>query len=168
MLSRFHLIPERCGRTDRRTTDRQNCYINFAQLISVVFESIDSFWQNNYFDKTIRSGNSHKRRWPVSWHLQIQSRAVQRRRRRDSRWRQLLQRYSAPGVITSLLLLHRVQKKRWCHWFFCCNFYKYWPIFFIIFRPQLHKRIPKSLAQKFLAIHLLCCYHTVWKSQTQK
>ena len=48
-----------------------------------------------------------------------------------------------------------------CHWFFCCNFYKYWRIF-IIFRAQLHKRMPKSLAQKMFAIHLLCCYHTVW------
>jgi len=31
MLSRFHLVPERNGRTDRRTdgqTDRQICYIN--------------------------------------------------------------------------------------------------------------------------------------------
>ena len=38
--------------------------------------------------------------------------------------------------------LHRVQKKR-CHWFFCCNFYKYWRIF-IISHAQLHKRMPKS------------------------
>jgi len=33
MLSRFHLIPERHGRTDRRTdrkTDGQNCYINIV------------------------------------------------------------------------------------------------------------------------------------------
>ena len=33
MLSRFHLIPERHGLTDRRTdgqTDGQNCYINIA------------------------------------------------------------------------------------------------------------------------------------------
>jgi len=33
MLSRFHLIPERYGRTDARTdrqTDRQICYINIA------------------------------------------------------------------------------------------------------------------------------------------
>jgi len=29
MLSRFHLIPERDGRTDRQT-DRQICYINIA------------------------------------------------------------------------------------------------------------------------------------------
>jgi len=33
----------------------------------------------------------------------------------------LLPRNSWPGI-------HRVQKKR-CHWFFCCNFYKYWRIF---------------------------------------
>jgi len=39
--------------------------------------------------------------------------------------------------------VHRVQKKG-CHWY-CCNFYKYWRIF-IIFRTQLHKRMPKSLA----------------------
>ena len=32
-----------------------------------------------------------------------------------------------------------------CHWFFCCNFYKYWRIF-IIFRAQFWKRMPKSLA----------------------
>jgi len=34
MLSRFHLIPERYGRTDVRTdrrTDRQICYINIAR-----------------------------------------------------------------------------------------------------------------------------------------
>jgi len=34
MLSRFHLIPERHGRTDVRTDrqrDRQNCYINIAR-----------------------------------------------------------------------------------------------------------------------------------------
>jgi len=34
MLSRFHLIPERHGWTDRQTdgqTDRQNCYINIAR-----------------------------------------------------------------------------------------------------------------------------------------
>ena len=64
--------------------------------------------------------------------------------------------------------LHRVQKKGATD-FFCCrpNFCKYWRIF-IIFRAQLHKRMPKSLTQKFLAIHLLFCYHTVWKSQTQK
>ena len=30
MLSRFHLIPERYGQTDRRT-DRQICYINIAR-----------------------------------------------------------------------------------------------------------------------------------------
>jgi len=32
--SRFHLIPERHGRSDGRTdgqTDRQNCYINIAR-----------------------------------------------------------------------------------------------------------------------------------------
>jgi len=38
MLNRFHLIPERHGRTDEqidgrtdRQTDRQNCYINIAR-----------------------------------------------------------------------------------------------------------------------------------------
>ena len=34
MLSRFHLIPERYGRTDRQTdgeTDGQICYINIAR-----------------------------------------------------------------------------------------------------------------------------------------
>ena len=34
MLSRFHLIPERDGRTDGQTdrqTDRQICYINIAR-----------------------------------------------------------------------------------------------------------------------------------------
>jgi len=30
MLSRFHLIPERHGRTDRQT-DRQNCYISIER-----------------------------------------------------------------------------------------------------------------------------------------
>jgi len=39
---------------------------------------------------------------------------------------------------------------------------------FRIFCAQLRKRTPKSLAWKFLATHSLCCYHTVWKSQTQK
>jgi len=38
MLSRFHLIPERYGQTDRQTdgqtdgqTDKHNCYINIAR-----------------------------------------------------------------------------------------------------------------------------------------
>jgi len=31
MLSRFHLIPERYGRTDRQTTDGQTCYMNIAR-----------------------------------------------------------------------------------------------------------------------------------------
>jgi len=34
MLSRFHVIPERHGQTDRQTdgrTDVQNCYINIAR-----------------------------------------------------------------------------------------------------------------------------------------
>jgi len=38
MLSRFHLIPERYGRTDRRTdiqTDGQICYINIARQYAV-------------------------------------------------------------------------------------------------------------------------------------
>jgi len=36
MLSRFHLIPERDGQTDRQT-DRQNCYISIArQYVSVL------------------------------------------------------------------------------------------------------------------------------------
>jgi len=30
MLSRFHLVPERNGQTDRQT-DRQICYINIAR-----------------------------------------------------------------------------------------------------------------------------------------
>jgi len=33
MLSRFHLIPERIGRTDKRT-DGQICYINIARQYS--------------------------------------------------------------------------------------------------------------------------------------
>jgi len=37
-------------------------------------------------------------------------------------------------IISMVLYLHRVQKKR-CHWFFCCSFYKYWRIF-IIFRAH--------------------------------
>ena len=31
MLSRFHMVPERNGRTDGQTTDRQICYINIAR-----------------------------------------------------------------------------------------------------------------------------------------
>jgi len=31
MLSRFHLVPERNGRTDKRRTDRQICYINIVR-----------------------------------------------------------------------------------------------------------------------------------------
>ena len=31
MLSRFHVIPERDGRTDGRTDNGQNCYINIAR-----------------------------------------------------------------------------------------------------------------------------------------
>jgi len=34
MLSRFQLIPERFGRTDRQT-DRQNCYINIARHCAI-------------------------------------------------------------------------------------------------------------------------------------
>ena len=33
VLSRFHGIPERDGRTDRQT-DRQNCYINIASVLT--------------------------------------------------------------------------------------------------------------------------------------
>jgi len=39
MLSRFHLIPERYGRTDRwtdRRTDGQICYINIAHQHSAL------------------------------------------------------------------------------------------------------------------------------------
>ena len=36
-----------------------------------------------------------------------------------------------------------------CHWFFSCNFYKYWQIF-IIFRAQLRKRMPKYWRKNFL------------------
>jgi len=36
-----------------------------------------------------------------------------------------------------------------CHWFFCCNFYKYWRIF-IIFHAQLRKRMPGSHWRKNL------------------
>ena len=32
--------------------------------------------------------------------------------------------------------IYTVSRKKRCHWFFCCNFYKYWWIF-IIFRAQL-------------------------------
>ena len=32
MLSRFHLIPERHGQTDRQT-DRQSCYINIVSVL---------------------------------------------------------------------------------------------------------------------------------------
>ena len=35
MLSRFHLIPERYGRTDRQT-DGQICYINIARQYSAI------------------------------------------------------------------------------------------------------------------------------------
>jgi len=48
----------------------------------------------------------------------------------------------------TLCNIHRVQIKR-CHWFFCCNFYKYWRIF-IIFREQLHERMPKYWRKNFL------------------
>jgi len=37
MLSRFHVIPERYGRTDRQRdgrTDRQICYINIARMLT--------------------------------------------------------------------------------------------------------------------------------------
>jgi len=36
MLSRFHLLPGRYGRTDRQT-DRQNCYINIARKKQTAF-----------------------------------------------------------------------------------------------------------------------------------
>ena len=41
MLSRFHLIPERYGQTDRQT-DRQICYINIAR------QSADAIKMNDF------------------------------------------------------------------------------------------------------------------------
>jgi len=36
MLSRFHLIPESIGQTDRPTDKRTACYINIARAVSVL------------------------------------------------------------------------------------------------------------------------------------
>ena len=53
MLSRFHLIPERYGRTDRRT-DRQICYINIAHqhtaLLTRDKNDVDTYTAYWYFD----------------------------------------------------------------------------------------------------------------------
>jgi len=53
MLSRFHLIPERYGRTDRRT-DRQICYINIAHqhtaLLTRDKNDVDTYTAFWYFD----------------------------------------------------------------------------------------------------------------------
>ena len=54
MLSRFHLIPERYGQTDRQT-DRQICYINIARQDS----SQPPFWP--------KMGRSHPK-FPERWH----------------------------------------------------------------------------------------------------
>jgi len=55
MLSRFHLVPERNGQTDRRQTDgrtdgrtdgqtdRQICYINIARAIKIELTSALAF-----------------------------------------------------------------------------------------------------------------------------
>jgi len=55
MLSRFHLVPERNGQTDRRMdgqTDRQICYINIArQYARVSMLTRD----NDYFLADLRS-----------------------------------------------------------------------------------------------------------------
>ena len=44
--------------------------------------------------------------------------------------------------------LYTVSRKK-CHWFFCCNFYKYCRIF-IIFSAQLHKRMQSYWRKNFL------------------
>ena len=49
MLSRFHLIPERYGRTDRQTdrrTDGQICYINIAHQHTALLtrDKKDQLW----------------------------------------------------------------------------------------------------------------------------
>jgi len=84
------------------------------------------------------------------------------------------QKNNATVVVTTICILASVFQTQYtscpekrCHWFFCGNFYKYWRIF-IIFCAQLRKRMPKSLAQKFITTRSLCCYNTVWKSHTQK
>ena len=46
MLSRFHLIPERYGRTDRQTdgrTDGQNCYSNIGRHYSDIILTRDKY-----------------------------------------------------------------------------------------------------------------------------
>jgi len=61
MLSRFHLIPERYGQTDRRT-DGQNCYINIARecddaryksaMIESVRDDTDCRWSKQVYAHT--------------------------------------------------------------------------------------------------------------------
>jgi len=61
MLSRFHLIPERYGQTDRRT-DGQNCYINIARecddaryksaMIESVRDDTDCRWSKQVYAYT--------------------------------------------------------------------------------------------------------------------
>jgi len=58
-----------------------------------------------------------------------------------------LEWWGYPTVKKTFLIkdIYTVSKKKRCQWFFCYNFYKYWRIF-IIFRAQLRKTMPKSLA----------------------
>jgi len=67
MLSRFHLIPERLGRIDRRTngqTDGQNCYISSTQKlrsISLVPTQLQPTRQNYYRTNHSRQDHSQTR-----------------------------------------------------------------------------------------------------------
>ena len=51
--------------------------------------------------------------------------------------------------------IHRVQKKR-CHWFFCCNFYRYWQIF-IIFVHNFARECQSHWRKKIFTTRSLCC-----------
>jgi len=61
MLSRFHMIPERHGQTDRRQTDRQICCINIARQYAVG-SRIWAFQRTRYWTPKIQEGGN-----PPSW-----------------------------------------------------------------------------------------------------
>jgi len=70
--------------------------------------------------------------------------------------------------ITSNIRLHRVQKKR-CHWFFCCNFYKYWRIFIIFvhnFARKCQSHWRKNLLPHIHYVATIPCESLRHKSNT--
>ena len=67
-----------------------------------------------------------------------------------------------------LIHIHRIQEKR-CHWFFCCNFYKYWRIFIIFvhnFAREWQSHWHKNLSQHIRYVATIQCESLRHKSNT--